>query len=328
MKLCLRLTALVLGLACAPVALAVGTSAGTSITNTATASYTDSGGNAKTINSNSATMRVDEVLNVTVISNNAGNVDVATPQSAVSLSFKLTNTGNGSESFTLSFKNNLTGDQYDPTNTKVYIDSNHDGLFDPTVDTLYVPGSNDPVLAADASQVVFVVSDVPSGRSSGDVGLASLTAESVTATASGSIEPAGFTFVGKGDNGTDAVVGSTQAVGSATGGYLVSQALASLTKTQSISDPFGGNNPVPGATITYTLVFDVTGTGTITGAKVDDTIPANTTYVPGSITLDGAALTDTADADAGKFTSTSIEVALNTVVAPSSHTVTFKVKIN
>jgi uncharacterized repeat protein (TIGR01451 family) len=318
----------VLSLAFAPAAYAVGTSAGASITNTASASFTDTGGNPKTITSNSATMHVDEVLNVTAVNNNAGNVDVSSPQTGVALSFKITNTGNGSEAFALTFKDNLTGDQFDPTNTRIYIDSNHDGIFDSAVDTLYVPGSNEPVLAADASQVIFVVADIPAGRAGSDVGQVSLKAEAVTAQATAGTDPAGFTFVGKGDNGTDAVVGSSQAEATITGGFVVSQALASLTKTQVVADPFGGTTPVPGATITYSLVFAATGSGSLTSAKVVDTIPANTTYVPGSITLDGAALTDIADADTGRFTSTQIEVLLNTVVAPASHTVTFKVKIN
>lgn len=313
---------------CVPfVSYAAGTAAGTDVTNTASATYLDAGGAPKTVNSNTATLRVDEVLNVAVVSNDAGNITVGSPQTNVPLSFKVTNTGNGSEPYTLTFKNNLTGDQYDPGNSRIYID-NGDGIFDPTVDTLYTPGVNDPVLAADGSKVVFVVSDIPSGRTSGDVGLVSLKAESVTAQATAGTDPAGMTFVGKGDNGTDAVVGASHAEGTVQNGYVVSPALATLTKSQVVTDQFGGSNPIPGATITYTLVFSTTGTGTLTTVKVVDGIPANTTYVPGSITLDGTALTDLADADAGRFTSTQIEVALNTVAAPATHTVTFKVKIN
>ena len=48
----------------APRAEAAGTVAGSTIANTATASYTDSGGNAQTATSNTANLRVDELLDV------------------------------------------------------------------------------------------------------------------------------------------------------------------------------------------------------------------------------------------------------------------------
>jgi len=319
----------VLSLFCAPAAFAVGTAAATNITNTASATYTDPTGIPKSINSNTITTKVDEVLNVTLVSNNSGNVTVATPQTGVPLSFKVTNTGNGTEPYGLTFNNTVTGSGFNPTNTKLYIDTNNNGVYDPGVDTLYVAGSNDPILPADGSVTVFAVSDVPTGRANGDIGLLGLNTEAVVAKASGSVQPAGYTYIGKGNGGVDAMVGVTQAVGAAQGGYIVSQALTSLVKSQSVSDPFGGTDPVPGATITYTLVFAATGTGSLTNAKVDDLIPANTTYVPGSITLDGVAQTDIIDADGGDFSSgIGINVNLGTVAAPATHTITFRVKIN
>ena len=104
-----------------------------------------------------------------------------------------------------------------------------------------------------------------------------------------------------------------------------------LTKTQTVLDPFGGSSPVPGAVITYTVTMTLAGSGTITGAQIDDAIPANTTYVAESLTLDTASptsLTDAADADAGRFTGSAIAVTLGSVTAPASHTVTFQVRIN
>ena len=74
-----------------------------------------------------------------------------------------------------------------------------------------------------------------------------------------------------------------------------------LDKSALVTDPFGGNQPVPGATITYTITAEVTGTGTAVGVIVEDLIPANTTYVPGSLTLNGASLSDAADGDAGNY---------------------------
>jgi len=81
----------------APRAEAAGTVAGSTITNTATANYTDAGGNAQTATSNTANLRVDELLDVAVTSADPG--DIPTLPSGVNqvASFTVTNTGNGSD---------------------------------------------------------------------------------------------------------------------------------------------------------------------------------------------------------------------------------------
>ena len=303
-------------------AWAIGAPANTPISNTAQATYTDPDGQPQTVNSNTSTLRVDEVLDAVVVSNDAGNVDVLSPGDDRGLSFTLTNPGNGSEAFALVPNASLGGDQYDPTDVRIFLDDG-DGIFEPAEDTLYAPGVNDPVLAPDQSIVVFVSSDTPAGRSTGDTAAALLTATAVT----GSGAP-GTTFAGQGTGGVDAVVGATTATANAQVAYQVVQALATLTKTQSVSGPFG-SSPVPGAVITYTITMTLAGTGTITGAQIDDPIPANTTYVAESIVLDGTTeLSDAADSDEGRFTGSGIAVGLGSVTAPASHTVTFQVQIN
>ncbi|MFN3586942.1 MAG: hypothetical protein ACK4UT_05505, partial [Moraxellaceae bacterium] len=142
----LALPAILLSAAVSPAAFAAGTTAGTNITNTATVTYEDPNGDPQSENSNTSTFQVDELLNVTVSNNNPGNVTVLTPDNNVVLSFTVTNTGNGNETYALSAASALSGDQFDPTNVRIYID-NGDGVFDPLVDTLLIPGSNDPTLA-------------------------------------------------------------------------------------------------------------------------------------------------------------------------------------
>jgi hypothetical protein len=61
---------------------------------------------------------------------------------------------------------------------------------------------------------------------------------------------------------------------------------------------------------------------------VSDPVPAGTTYKPGSLTLEGAPLTDAADADSGSFTGAAVNVALGTVAAGATRTITFQVKID
>lgn len=58
--------------------LAVGTSAGIDISNTATVDYVMAGSSATT-NSNTVTFRVDEILDVNVTWQDAANVGVSTP---------------------------------------------------------------------------------------------------------------------------------------------------------------------------------------------------------------------------------------------------------
>lgn len=307
-------------------AWASGTAANTSIDNTASASYTDPSGTPQTATSNTASVVVDELLNVTVA--DGGNVSVLTPDTARTLAFTVTNTGNGSEAFEL-VPTNLGGDDFDATGVQIYLDDG-DGIFNSGTDTLYSFNVNDPVLAADASRMVFIVGDIPAARANGDTADLSLRATAVTAGPTGN--PAGTTFGGAGDGGTDAVVGLTTASALDQTSYVVSVVTSSLVKTQSVLDPFGGSTAVPGAVITYTLTFTVGGAGSITLGQITDPIPANATYLPNSITLNGVPQTDAADSpgvDNSRFTGTGIEVNLSSpLAAPSTQTVTFKVTIN
>src|SRR5215468_8576562 len=126
-------------------AFAAGAPANTAISNTAQATYNDPNGQPQTVNSNTSTLRVDEVLGAVVVSNDAGNVGVLSPDNDRPLSFTVTNPGNGSEAYALTPNASLGGDQYDPTDVRIFLD-NGNGVFEPGVDTLYSPGVNDPVL--------------------------------------------------------------------------------------------------------------------------------------------------------------------------------------
>ena len=316
----------------APRAQAAGTVAGSTISNTATASYTDSGGNAQTATSNTSNIRVDELLDVAVTSADPG--DIPTLPSGVNqvASFTVSNTGNGSEAYGLTVTTALGGDQFDPTATSIVLDTNGNGVYDAGVDTVYIAGTNDPVLAPDASIRVFVLSTIPGTAVDGDRGQLSLTAASKTMTGA-----PGSSSAGQGQGGGDAVVGTTGGDGNATGTYIVQAANISFTKTSSVADPFGGTKIVPGSIVTYTLTATVGGTGSLTNVAISDNVPVGTTYQAGTLTLQGAAVSDASDADAGRFVPPvagppavpgRIEVALGTVSAGQTRNVTFKVRIN
>lgn len=300
---------------------AAGTRAGSTISNTASASY-DAGGGTQTIDSNKVDLRVDELLDVTVDSSDPADVPTTPGATQQRLTFSVTNNGNGEEAFALSTIANGGGDDYDPTVTQIYID-NGDGVFDAGTDTLYTPGANDPLLAPDQSVTIFVLSTTPGSVADSNRGTVSLVAAAKTGTGT-----PGTSFAGRGEGGGDAVVGSTGADGQDTGAYAVSAATVSLVKSAVVVDPFGGSDPVPGATITYTIVATVAGSGSVNGLAVTDNIPADTGYVAGSITLGGSGLTDAADGDAGDYNGTRINVALGTVAGGQTRTVTFKTTID
>lgn len=304
-------------------AWAAGTAAGTTISNTATATYTDPGGNPQTANSNQVDIKVDELLNVTVATADPGPVSVAPGSTNQVLSFTVTNTGNGSEAFDLTATTAIGGDQFDPTATSIVIDTNNNGVYDAGVDTVHVAGSNDLTLAPDQSRRVFVLSTIPGGSVDLDRGDLDLTAAARTGTGA-----AGTIFAGQGQGGGDAVVGTTGADGTDRGAYVVQNATMAFVKSASVLDPFGGTKSVPGAIVTYTLVATVSGTGTLTNLAIGDAVPANTTYQTGTITLQSAAMTDAADADAGVFAANAVTVQLGTVAGGQTRTVTFKVRIN
>lgn len=304
-------------------AKAAGTVAGTTISNTATASYNDPGGTPQTATSNQVDIRVDELLNVTVATADPGPV-VTTPGATNQvLKFTVTNTGNGSEAFRLTATTAIGGDQFDPAATSLVLDTNGNGAYDAGVDTVYTAGSNDPVLAPDASIHVFVLSTVPGGLNDLDRGNVDLAAAAVTGTGA-----PGTIFAGQGQGGGDAVVGATGADGVDRGIYLIQSASMTFVKSATVLDPFGGSKSVPGSVITYTLVATIAGNGSLSNLAIADAVPANTTYQPGSITLQGSPLTDATGDDAGQFATNTITVQLGTVAGGQTRTVTFKTRIN
>ena len=104
-----------------------------------------------------------------------------------------------------------------------------------------------------------------------------------------------------------------------------------LTKTATVINQFNGTEPIPGATIRYTITATVTGSGTATGVVITDLIPLNTTYIPNSLKLGGAALSDGADADAGDVGGTTagmVTVSLGDLTSLGAKVITFEVKIN
>ena len=317
---CFRCALAVAASALPSAAYAAGVSAGTTIQNTASATYSN-GATTETVTSNQVDILVDEVLNVAVASQDAGNVTLNS--SGAVLSFEITNTGNGPESFRLTPNAALAGDDFDPSVTLLAYDSNNNGVYDAGIDATIAVGGSTPAIAADDSLLVFVVTALAGTPGDGDTADVRLTA--VAATGSGA---PGTKFAGQGAGGGDAVVGSSTASDNDEGTLIASIGAVSLIKSVVINDQFSGNDAIPGATATYSIVATVSGTGGVSNLVVSDPIPAGTTYVPGSLRLNGASLTDQTGDDAGQGGSSGVSVNLGTMATGATRTINFSVTVD
>lgn len=307
-------------------ALAAGTPATTTISTQATASYTVGAATA-TIAGNPLTDTVAERLDVEVAWQDGTAVTVFAQETDRVLAFRITNSGNGSETFTLSASSAQGGDQFDPVLNALFLDSNGNNLFEAGVDTLYAAGTNDPVLGPDAALTVFALNSIPANLSDGDTGHCQISATANTgAGAPGSLLP------GQGDGGTDAVIGATGASAAAQGTYAVSSLQMSVVKSATVLDSQGGDRPATAAVMTYQITVQATGSGTAQTVVFNDPIPQNTTYRPDSLRLDGTLLSDAADGDVGDVgatTADSVTVFLGDLAAgAAAQTITFDVTID
>ncbi len=302
-------------------AFAEGISAGTLIENTATATY-EEGGVPQTISSNTVVVRVDELLDVTVTSLDPGPI-IATPGEAV-LTFEVTNQGNGPEAFELVANPNVADNDFITTVETIAVDSNGNGVYDEGVDQILTAPQTTDVLAADETVTVFVIVTVPD-----DVTDEQLSQVELTATAATGNGSPGTVFAGQGEGGGDAIVGNTTATAPSLGQLRVVLTTVQLEKAVSLVDPFGGESAVPGSVATFTITANVTGSGTIEAFTIADTIPEDTTYVAGSLTLDSNALTDASGDDEGEASNEDgVNVAIGTATGGSTFTVTFDVTVD
>ncbi len=282
-----------------------GTAAGVTISNLATISFSSPLGGSFSATSNLSSFKVDEIVRLNVAWQDASQVTVIPGSLNQYITLALTNTGNGTETFVLSTDTALGGDQFDPTSAGLFLDSNINGIYEPLIDLS--PASN-LVLAADQKELVFVANDIPDVRidsspyQDGDIGLFD-----VNITSSHGDGPAATVFVGAGDNGGTAIFGHDFPL-QANGQYTVEAVDVNIVKTAVVEALDGGNHAQPRATITYTLVVSAVGSGTVYGLTVTDPIPDDTTYLAGSLTLDGVQLTDETDGDIGETSGTPVDL--------------------
>ena len=282
------------GAALMPTAQAAAPTAGSNISNIATASYTDGNGASKTVTSNEVKTTVLQVSSFTLVADRNATIN---PNGTATLSHTLTNTGNGTDTFTLNVSQ-LSSDDFNLTNVHIYLDSNQDGVPDNNTDITSV------TLTANQSVGIIVVSTVPVTQPDGKKAQYTLNAA------------AGFDPTVTGFN-TDTVTVSA-------GASMQIQKSASVASV------------APNGDITYTLTYKNTGNGAAPFVTIQDTLPNTVTYNAGSGLWSGSstALTDATGGDPTgidyRYDSAikTVYVSLTNVPANSTGTVKFTVKAN
>lgn len=333
-------------------AFAAGTTAGSTITNTATVNYTV-GGVAQTAVTATNNFTVDRKIVVAVSEPGNATTSVSPGQSAAVTTFVVTNSSNATLDFKLTAAQLAGGsaphggtDGFDVTAPTMYVDTNANGVYDAGTD-LAVTYLDE--LAADASRTVFIVSNIPIGATNGQIAAVSLTAQAEaggTAATEGAVltettgaNTAGMDTVFADVAGTDDI--ARDGKGSARDDYTIAAPVLTVAKqSRIVSDPFNGTtNPkmIPGATVEYCIVVtNSAGAAAANSVAISDPLPAQTTYdsaygIFQSGTYTGSTPTGTCNLDGtagGSFSAGSISGTLGTLAAGTTRTIYFRVTIN
>lgn len=329
-------------------AYAAGTTAGTSITNTATVNY-QVGGVAQGAQTASDTFTVDRKINLTVAEVGTVTTNVVPGQTNAVTTFQLTNNSNEVLDFAL-VASQITGgtashggtDTFDATNVRIYRDSTSGtvGSWD-AADTLVTYVDE---LATDASATLFVVADIPTGLANNAVAGVTLRAtarEGGTASTQGAAitETAGANTSGKDTVFADTagVTGDAARDGSHSDNddYTVQTATLAVTKTSRvISDPFNNTtNPklIPGAVVEYCIAVANSGSAAATSVAITDPVPGQLTFNAGTILLNGTVTGSTCNADGtagGSYAAPNVSGTIATIAAGATRTLVFRATVN
>ena len=291
--------------------------ANSTIGNQASASYTDASGTVRTALSNLVQTTVQQVYSHTLTADSAR---VVAPGGTAYLAHTLTNTGNGTDTYTLSVAQ-LTTDSFDLSSVAFYIDANGDGQPDN-----FTPITSSGVVQAGQSFQFVVGGAVPL------TGVANNNTAQIRVGAAGSPSDSN-NYTASTTAPTGGLQGNTDTVTVSTG--------AAITMNKSYSVTSGPSTNTLRVTLTYT------NTGTVGGlVQITDTIGGagswagtafdtrEMSYVAGSTKINGVTKTDATDGDefaAGpdatnggqKLVAASVAVA-----AGGTGTMTFDVTVN
>lgn len=312
-------------------AWANGTPAGTVISLQAQLQYSEGGVTGLSTHSNVASILVNEIVDVQLNWADASDVAVNSPDYKRVLTFRATNSGNGTQNFSLDANPNIGGGAFNPVPeaVSIYVENGAQAglqLTGSNADTAYNSG-NTISLNAGESKNIYLVYDIPANEPTNSKGYSQLKIVSALPGAATATK-AGFDIPGAGAGGSDAIIGYTLARAQALGDYIVSGVLVQTSKSViAVQDILGGTQVTSQSTLTYQITFNITGNGTAKNITMSDPVPAQETYVPGSMKLNNIPLTDATDSDAGNFTNNTLNLNLGNQIAPQNFTFTYQLKV-
>ena len=277
--------------------------AGTNISNVATATYTDNTGTERVVTSNEVKTLVAQIGSFTL---EADREAQTTANGQVTFSHILTNTGNGTDKFSINLEDideaGVTTFDFSDGGGKfaIYIDRNKDGIAD---NQIALKSSDLIELAAGESIGLVVVATTPSTALEGQLDKLKVTATAQSSTL--------YTEVSKFNTDTAKIT---------TGAVLQITKAANVSATQA------------GKEIEYTLTFKNTGNTAATNVAIFDVLPNTVEFIAGSARFNGSttALTDANDStDKFEFDAEKRAFLFNidSVAANTSGKLTFKVKV-
>lgn len=353
--LTLRLGAMIVALLVGQQAMAVGTRAGTTITNVATVDYEVGGVNQADISSDPLTAQfvVDRRVDFTLAPASTGDLVPINPnETNVFVDFLLTNTSNSDLDFALGLAQSGDGDDVDGST-----DDDDMQLIDYAVVTAGDPtptrGGEQYVndLAADATVRIRVFGDAAVDMLNGAIAGAELTATAVDPTGTSASPGLPLPYgVANSDMTIENVAANVSGNGVevTTDGWIVEAANLSVSKLYTVErDDLGSGLPIPGAVIRYEIVIsNGAGAESATDIVVTDVLDGNLTFLTNGT---GSAYTDievddgtgavacTADPAVSDTDGCSLDGAnlviggplrAITIAAGGSYTVRFEVRIN
>jgi uncharacterized repeat protein (TIGR01451 family) len=315
-------------------AYATGTPSTTVINNTATVDYSV-GGVGQAQLSASANFTVDARVDFTVTEVGGAANPTYPGVNNVIATFRVSNTGNSTQGYALTVVNQLTAtpqglsgndDDLDVNNLRVFVDDGN-GVYDGP-DTAVNIGS----LAMDTNRLVFVLADIPAGLATARYANVRLTARAtVINTTTLVTESAGNTA------GVDTVIADAARDNSesALDTYDVGVTLTLTKAVALISDPLNGTTTpkaIPGAVMEYTItVTNASTTQPANAVTVTDNIPTGTTFVLGSINVNGtvdAANSQFQNGPPARVVANAGTVPVRVGTTNGTSTVTFRVTID
>lgn len=282
------------------------TSGNTAISNQAEATYNDSEGSSYHTSSPLVTLTVQTVAGVTVTPDETTPSDTVAPREQVTRIFRVCNSGNTSDSFTLS-QSSITAPA---AIESLYFDVDGSGTLTSGDIAITVNQTASPQLSPGSCIGVLAVintNDVPAQSTL----TISITARSTaTGAANGSVQDAGV------------IINSVGA-----GARLTDPGNVSLAPSKLVNGLAEAIVSV-GSQFSYSIAFRNTGDAPARNVIVSDPIPAGVEYVPASLRLNDQSLSDVLDADEGSVSNNTIEVRLPHVNPQEIFRITFNARLS